>query len=174
MAFTQLSLGLTLTIPTAGTKNWAATLQSTTWTKISQHNHTGSGDGNQMITASYADYSVTTAKLAKNSGRFQYGSTLEPAGTTQTIDWNNGVIQKLDLGAASGDVTLTLSNPSQGARYRVFITQGATPRAITWPAAVKWPQGQAIILSEAEDAVDMVELYYYGSNDYADWNVGYE
>lgn len=173
MAFTTLSLGLTLTIPTSGTKNWGSTLYSTTWTKISQHNHTGSGDGNQMVTASYTDYSVTTAKLAKNSGRFQKASSLAPAGTTQTIDWNDGVIQKLDLGSASGDVTLTLSNPAQGSTYRLFVQQGATARALTWPAAVKWANGQAPILSTDASAIDVIKLYYDGTNYYGEWNLAY-
>lgn len=173
MAFTTLSLGLTLTIPTNGTKNWGTTLLSTTWTKISQHNHTGSGDGNQMVTASYSDYSVTTAKLAKNSGRFQKAATLAPAGAAQTIDWNDGVIQKLDLGSASGDVTLTLSNPASGSKYRLIVQQGSPARALVWPAAVKWANGQAPILSSDDNALDMVELYFDGTNYFGDFNVAY-
>lgn len=173
MGYTTLSLGLTLTIPTNGTKNWGNTLRSTTWTKISQHNHTGSGDGNQMVEGSYSNYSVSRDKLKKNIAFTEYSSTLAPAGTTQTIDWDNGVIQKLDLGSSSGDVTLTLSNPIKGATYRLLVIQAATPRALTWPAAVKWANGQAPILSDSNDAVDMVKLYYDGTNYYGDWDVAY-
>lgn len=163
MAFTTLSLGLTLTIPTNGSRNWGTTLYNTTWTKISQHQHTGSGDGNKMITASYSDNSVTTAKLSKNIGMTQ-APVLTPTGTSQTVDFDNGNVQVLSTATASGTVVVTLSNPAQGHSYRVIIQQGATPRDITWPASVKWPQGVAPIHTLSASAVDMVELYYNGTD----------
>lgn len=173
MAFTTLNLGLTLTIPTSGTLNWGPTLLSTTWTKISNHNHTGAGDGNQMVTGSYSDHSITPVKLAKNAGAFQYTTVLAPSGTTQTLDWVNGSIQTLDLGSASGDVTVTLNNPTTAVLYRIFVIQGATPRDIVWPASVKWPQGQNPILSQVDDAIDMVELYFDGTNYYGQWELSF-
>jgi hypothetical protein len=206
MAFTTLSLGLTLTIPTNGTKNWGTTLLNTTWTKISNHKHTGSGDGNQLVTASYAADSVTDAKLrlanagwlrARNAagsadknlirlnasdqgeigvlvGQLQKAAALAPAGNTQSIEWKDGNIQTLDLGSASGDVTLTLLNPVQGARLRLHVIQGATPRDVIWPAAVKWPGGQKLILSQTNDAVDVVELYWDGTNYFGTWEVDFQ
>lgn len=173
MPFTTLSLGLTLTIPTAGTRGWASTLYSTTWTKISQHAHTGSGDGTQLTGSSFADYSIGTNKLSKNSGHFQYATTMTPSGTSQTIDWDNGVIQKLDLGSASGNVTLTINDPTQGATYRLFVIQGATSRTLTWPAAIKWVNGQAPILSTANGSIDIITLYYDGTNYFGDWELAY-
>jgi hypothetical protein len=173
MAFTTLSLGLTLTIPTNGTKNWGTTLYQTTWTKISNHGHTGSGDGTKMVTASYSDASVTLAKMTKSSGFFVYATPLAPAGTTQTVDFSNGSFQTLDLGSASGDVTLTLSNPQSGGKYRLKVIQGATPRDITWPAAVLWPQAQKPILSQGNDEVDLIELVYDGANYFGSWNISF-
>lgn len=173
MAYVTLNLGLQLTLPTSGTRNWASTLYSTTWTKISNHRHTGSGDGNQLVTASFSNLSITSAKLAKNIALAQNATTLTPAGTTQTIDWDNGNTQKLDLSSASGNVALTVSNAQTGAVYRLFLIQGATARDIVWPASFKWPQGQLPILSTANGAVDIIEMYYDGSNYYADWQVGY-
>lgn len=173
MPYTTLNLGLQLTIPTSGTRNWASTLYSTTWTKISQHRHTGSGDGNQMVTASYSNLSITSAKLAKHIALGQASSTLTPAGLTQTVDCDNGNTQKIDLSAAGGDVTLTITNAITGGLYRLFLIQGATPRDIVWPASVKWPQGQVAILSTSAGAVDIVELYFDGTNYYADWQVGW-
>lgn len=172
MPYTTLNLGLQLTIPTSGTRNWASTLYNTTWTKISNHKHTGSGDGAQLVTASYTDLSVTSGKLAKNIALAQ-ATTVTPSGTTQTVNFNDGNNQKIDLGSASGNVTVTLSNPQTGALYRIFLIQGATARTITWPASVRWPQGVAAILSTANGAIDIVELYYDGTNYYADWNVGW-
>lgn len=105
---------------------------------------------------------------------FSINSTpFAPDGTTETISFATNAINTLDLGSAPGDVTLTLTNPAAGARYTIFIIQGATARNVIWPASVKFPQGQAPILSSADNAVDKVELIYDGTNYYGDWNVGY-
>lgn len=176
MPYTQLTLGLTLTLPTVGTRNWGATMQTTTWTKISQHAHTGSGDGTQLGAGSITDFALTRDKLAKNIGHFQYASTLGPSGAdpSQAINWANGSIQKIDLDAATGTVTVgTPTNPVTGTRYKLFVIQASTVVAISWPASFKWPQGQAPILSETENAVDIIELYYDGTNYFCDWNNGY-
>lgn len=162
MGYSTLSLGLTLTIPTNGTTNWGTTLFNTTWTKISQHSHTGGGDGNKISTAALVDAVITSAKLATNIALSQ-ASTVTPVGTAQTLDFNLGVTQQLDLSSATGDVTATLSNPLTGATYKIWITQGATARDVIWPASVKWPQGQKPILSIGAGKVDYVELYYTGS-----------
>lgn len=202
MGYQTLSLGLTLTIPTAGTRNWAQTLYSTTWTKISSHDHSGSGNGAQLgtnailnlsittgkiadlaittikiadlnvTTAKIADNAITSAKIAANLG-FKQAAALTPVGTTETINWNNGVNQILSLASATGNVALTLSNPIEGAVYRIRVQQGATARDITWPAEVKWPQGQKPILSTGSGDIDFVELYYDGTNYLADWQVDY-
>lgn len=166
MAFETLNLGINLTLPTNGTTNWGTTLKSTTWTKISQHQHTGSGDGNQIPTGGIADGAVTASKLATNIGG-NIAATLTPSGTSQTIDFDNGNIQKVDLGSATGDVTLTLSNPVPGARYTVFVIQGATARDLVFPASVKWPQGQQILLSQNNNEKDVIEMIYDGT----DYNV---
>lgn len=173
MAFETLALGLTLTLPTVGTRNWGATMKSTTWTKISQHAHTGSGDGNQIGTNGIQNYSVSKDKLKKDAGLFQYATTLAPAGTTETVDFANGSTQVIDLDSASGDVTLTLSNPVQGITYRILAIQGATPKDLNWPATVKWPQGQKPILTQTNNAVDKIELYFDGTNYLGDWNTDY-
>lgn len=173
MPFESLNLGLTLTLPTNGTENWGTTIKNTTWTKISSHDHSGSGNGNQISTTGIADNSVTTSKivdvnvtsekLAPNIA-LTLAPTLSPAGTSQDLDLDNGNIQQLDLGAASGDVTVTISNPKEGGEYTIYIIQSATARTITWPASFQWPQGQEIILSTTNDAVDYVKVQYIGAN----------
>jgi hypothetical protein len=172
MAFTTLNLGLELTIPTNGTRSWGSVLYNTTWTKISNHRHQGAGDGAQIPTAGIADYSITTVKLSKNYGYTQ-ASTLTPVGTTQTVDFNLGNVQFLNVGSASGDVTLTLSNPATGSIYYIWITQGATARDVIWPASVKWPQAQKPILSTVSGKVDMVKLYYTGTEYRGVWELDF-
>jgi hypothetical protein len=172
MPYETLNLGIELTLPTTGTSNWGTTLKNTTWTKISQHRHTGGGDGQQLVTASYAANSVTSAKLAKNIA-LGVAATLTPAGTTQTIDFDLGNIQTLDLSTATGDVTLSFSNPQAGAVYKIWVIQGAVFRDLIFPAGVKWPQAQAPILTQSNGAVDLVELYYTGSDYRGQWEVNW-
>ena len=160
MGYITLTNGLTLTIPTSGTKNWGQTVQNATWKQISSHDHTGGGAGAK----------IGSNALEKNLAQ-GIASTLSPSGTTQTIDFNNGNVQTLDLSSASGDVTLTLINPLAGASYTIWVIQGASFIDLVFPATVKWPQGQAPILSQSASAIDQITLYYNGSNYFADWQV---
>lgn len=173
MPYVNLNLGLSLTIPVTGTVNWGSTVFNTTWSKISSHQHTGSGDGQKMVTASYTDYSVTAAKIAKNAGYFQYATVLAPLATTQTIDFVNGSHQRMSLASASGDVTVTLLNPVAGVSYSLVTVQGATPRDIVWPASVLWANGQKPILSQNSGEIDRIRLYFDGTNYFGDWDVAY-
>jgi hypothetical protein len=91
-------------------------------------------------------------------------ATSTPTGTTQTIDWATGNVQVLDLGSASGNVTLTFSNPASGAAYILKVIQGATARTLTFPAAVLWESGADMVLTSTEDAVDIASCTYVGSN----------
>jgi hypothetical protein len=94
-------------------------------------------------------------------------TALAPTGTTQTLNFSTGNIQTLDLGAAAGDVTVTISQAVAGGSYAVKIIQGATPYNVTWPANVKWSNGIPMTLSTANGAIDLVSLFYDGTNFYA-------
>ena len=172
MPYETLNLGIELTLPTTGTSNWGTTLKNTTWTKISQHRHTGGGDGAQLVSSSYANNSVTSAKLAKNIA-LGVAAAVTPAGTSQTIDFDLGNIQTIDLSSATGDVTLTLSNAQAGGLYRIWVIQGAVFRDLIFPGTVKWPQAQAPILTQSNGAVDLIELYYTGSDYRGQWEVNW-
>ena len=162
MAYETLNLGIELTLPTSGTSNWGPTEKATTWSKISSHSHTGSGDGNK----------IGHSALAPNYGYTQ-AAVVTPTGTTQTLNWNLGNVQRVDLSSATGDVTLTLSNPNTGAVYYITLTQGATFRDIVWPATVKWPQGQKALLSSGAGKVDMVKLYWNGTQYLSTWELDF-
>jgi hypothetical protein len=90
-----------------------------------------------------------------------------PTATTQTLDWNSGNLQVVDLASATGNVTLTMSNPVAGASYGIKIIQGANARNIVWPASVKWPGGVPYSVSTVSGAVDFVTMFYDGSVYYA-------
>ena len=91
-------------------------------------------------------------------------ATETPSGTTLTIDWDLGNSITVNLGSASGDVTLTLSNPAAGASYVVVVIQGSTARDIVWPAAVLWPAGITPIISTTDDDIDLFTFFYDGTN----------
>jgi hypothetical protein len=85
-----------------------------------------------------------------------------------TVDWNQGNSQVVSLGAATGTVTLTLSNPRSGASYVLKVIQhGSAPQNITWPAAVKWPDAVTPTISTGANATDIVTLFYDGEQYYA-------
>lgn len=102
-------------------------------------------------------------KLPGNIALTQF-TTLVPTGTTQTVTWANGSSQAIDLGSATGNVTLTLTGPLAGARYKIKVVQGAVARNLIWPAAVKWSAGVAPVITVTASAIDLIELYYDGTN----------
>lgn len=111
-------------------------------------------------------FSVATgvpSTLAGNFGVTQF-TIQTTAGTTITLNWSNGASQAVDLQGASGDVTLTLSNPISGGQYSIKATQGSVARNLIWPATVKWPGGVAPTISAANDAMDFIRLYWDGTN----------
>ena len=63
MPFETITGGLTLKIPTAGTNDYAQTFKDDFATPISQHGHTGSGDGNPITSDGIAANAVTGAKI---------------------------------------------------------------------------------------------------------------
>ena len=146
MGTETISQGITLTIPTSGTQNWGTSIKNNAWVPISAHDHSGSGNGKAL--------------------REYTQQSLAPTGTTQTINWVNGNKVMLDLSSATGTVTATLSNPVEGSTYMIFVTQGATKRLITWPATVKWPQGEEPTQYHSINTVNSIVMHWDGTNYY--------
>ena len=99
--------------------------------------------------------------------------TSTPSGTTQTIDFQNGNRQEIDLGSATGTVTLTLDNPVEGQIYFLKFTQGSTARDITLPSNVILPGASSPVtldITTINDSVDTLELLYDGTNYYGSFS----
>ena len=170
MGYDTIQLGLTLTVPTAGTKNWSQATLVGAWEKISAHDHSGSGNGEKLTGASIApNFALVQASL----------QTITAPTSSVTIDFANGNIHLIDLTAATGTMSIVLANPVAGAEYKIFIRQPATALTFSWPIApaalIKWPQGQSLIPTESSGAVDSITLYYNSVDSvyYADWQVNY-
>jgi len=113
---------------------------------------------------------ANSGNIVASSGQI-YSSiptTHVPTGTTQTINWDGGNGQVIDLGSATGDVTLTLNNPKSGGIYFIKIIQGSTPRNITFPANVIWSDNSTPVITKTDDAVDFVHMKYDGVIYYAE------
>lgn len=169
MPYETLTGGLELVLPTNSTTNWGTVLKNSTWQKINDHQHTGSGDGNPLTAASFSANVIGQAALSKNLALTQ--QSYAPSGTTETIDFDLGNKVILDLTSTTGDITLTLNNPIAGAEYRIKIIQHATVRTITWPAAVFWPQAEEPSQFSQNSWVDMVILDYDGTNYLGSWDL---
>ena len=92
------------------------------------------------------------------------------------MDFDNGDSVTVDLGSATGDVTLTLSNPITGHTYLIKFIQGATFRDVVLPAAVLLPGATAtttLNITEVDDAIDVLVLYYDGTNYLANFTQNY-
>lgn len=95
------------------------------------------GAGNYYMVFNSSAQTIASGKPWSLSSNVGYAfPSYSPGGTTQTIDWNSGINASVDTSSASGNVTLTLSNPSLGARYVIILATGASARALTFPGSV--------------------------------------
>lgn len=70
MAYITLTSGLTIQVPTRGTRNWADTVLNQNFKKISEHDHTGSGKGLQIGTNAISADAVTDAKIRLRNNQY--------------------------------------------------------------------------------------------------------
>lgn len=171
MAYETLTGGLQLVLPTNGTKNWGTVLRNSTWLKINNHQHTGSGDGNKLTSASFVSNSVDETAITKNFPIFQQATVTQDGSNLATINWNNGGKSVLDISTATASVALTLTNPKTGGIYRITVLQGATVRSVLWPVSVKWPAGEEPSQFMSANSKNVVYLDYDGAEYIATWEL---
>ncbi len=90
--------------------------------------------------------------------------------TADTIDWSTGSAHKSTL---TGNVTYTFSNPVTGGAYVLKILTGAGSFSTTWPGNVKWPGGITPTITSTAARLDLVNLYYDGTNYYGSYTQNY-
>jgi hypothetical protein len=89
------------------------------------------------------------------------------SGSSYTINFNNGQKQRITLTAAPCTLSFTAPTVGVGNFLIKIVQDGGGSKTITWPATVKWPNGTAPTLSTAAGAIDIVSLYYDGTNYYS-------
>lgn len=107
--------------------------------------------------------------VVAGQGYSALSTTHTPSGTTQTVDWNGGNTQELDLSSATGTVVMTLSNGDAGGFYSLIVVQGSTPRNITF-SGVKWPGGTAPTISTGSGAIDILTFVLRGGTYYGQYS----
>lgn len=101
--------------------------------------------------------STDTVSFAYKS-EYNAGTT----GATATINWNNAPAQRITLGAST---TISFSNGIAGGVYILRIIQdGAGGAYAPTLNTTLWAGGTAPTITTADDAVDLISLYYDGTN----------
>lgn len=91
-------------------------------------------------------------------------------GGTIALDWNNSNVQSVTI---QGNRTFTFTNPKEGGRYIILVTQGTGGnKTLTWPT-IKWKGGTAPTLSTAANKVDIITLVYANTSYYGDISKDY-
>lgn len=128
-----------------------------------------SNDGNVVIGADAVGSNASMLELTGNfeiiSGQMFINPVTDTVSTNAvTVDWDSSNHTEIDLQPATGTVTVTLSNPTAGAWYAIKVIQGTGGHNITWPGTVLWPGGTAPTITGTDDAIDLIRLYYDGTN----------
>lgn len=138
----------------------------------SDHTHTGylaSSGGTLTGNMNFADY------LAQSPEIKDYSETVKAQGTTggaKTINIEDGNVHTITL---SSNTTFTFSNPSASGKacsLTIILTQDSTVRSVTWPASVKWPDGNAPSLAGASTTYVLSFLTIDGGTTWFAWFLG--
>lgn len=108
-----------------------------------------------------ATQAIVGLKTVSFTGELNNGNS----GASANIDWT--IAQKQVITLTSGTVALTMTAPPGVSNLLLRIVQdGSGGRFITsWPATIKWAGGAgAPTLSPASGAIDIVSLYWNGTN----------
>ncbi|HRP30435.1 MAG TPA: hypothetical protein PKV73_01020, partial [Agriterribacter sp.] len=148
---------------------------------------TNDGTANQILgveaDGSGLEYKTLTAgsgiSISNGVGTVTIASTFNP--TVQSlvdgasITWNvsnggNGAVTLAGTGR-----TLSITNPTAGHTYTIRIIQGSggSKTITTWPTGTRWIGGTAPTLSTTAGQMDVITLYYDGSNYYGNYGNNY-
>jgi len=92
------------------------------------------------------------------------------SGTSDTIDWGVGNVQKTTL---NGDCTYIFTAPAGPCHLTLKIVHSGSSRNPSWPATVKWANGVEPTWSTTDTSVDIATFYYDGTNYYGMGNKGF-
>jgi collagen type VII alpha len=92
-------------------------------------------------------------------------------GSTFNINWSVGSRQTITL---NGSPTFTFTNPVGVSSLLLRLVQGGSGfMTVTWPTNVQWVGGTPPTLSTGTGAVDIISLYFNGTNYYASYGLNF-
>jgi hypothetical protein len=111
---------------------------------------------------------VTGVLPGANGGRGALGQVITaPTGITLAIDLALGNYIQVDCGSATGNLTLTFTNPTPGLLCFLQVTQGATIRALIWPTgSFQTLQGGRTWNPSGASKIDVITFVYNATNTY--------
>jgi sulfur carrier protein ThiS len=112
-------------------------------------------------------------KYAKNLQTATFDQELANgnSGAAFTINWTSAQKQTITLNA---NCTFTFTSPNGPCNMVLRLVQDAVgSRTVTWPATVKWVGAAAPTLTTSANAVDIVSLYWNGTNYYASYGLNF-
>ncbi len=121
------------------------------------------GDSNLTWSGSILDINgdtIVSGNVKVNGQSYSSKQTTKytPPGAFQ-IDWDLGNVAVVDLGSASGTISVGFSNHKAGASYIIKVIQHDTiPADLDWSTNIKFPGGTAPIISTGADAIDVITL----------------
>ena len=132
------------------------------WVEIGNGPSQGSAGSTSVISASYF------------SASYGYLETVYDYGTSSgsiTPNWNNGSIQKIVL---NGGLTLNVpTNMQSGSSLKLIIRQDSSGNHLLSPNSSLKFKGGNKTLSTSSNAIDMIKIYYDGTNYLCDLDLAY-
>ncbi|TXH58372.1 MAG: hypothetical protein E6Q97_02290 [Desulfurellales bacterium] len=107
-----ISSGVTLVIPSQGSRNWGTTFKNSFAQKLSEHDHTGSPKGLQISTNAIAANAVTAAKLRFANDEYMRARNQANSADINIIKVNTS--NTLTLGATLASPTITSPSMTGG------------------------------------------------------------
>jgi hypothetical protein len=88
-----------------------------------------------------------------------------------TVDWLSAQKQVVTINA---NTTFTFTAPAGVCNILLRLVQGASaPFTVTWPGTVLWVGGTAPTLSTGAGDIDIVSLYWNGTNYFGSYGIGF-
>jgi hypothetical protein len=122
-------------------------------------------DNTLNVLSTYDGSSWISLGPAGSGGPTATNQTVSVTGSTQTINFDNGINVFVGLQSST---TLTLQSTSRGTFVLRITQDGTGNRFINWPANVKWSGNVAPTLTTTAGATDIITLvydntFYYGT-----------
>lgn len=144
---------------------WAAEFTDSAASTYKTRGLLKANDSNAERTALTFEADGTYARTQINDGlTFDQEVDNGNSGATATVDWIAGNKQAITL---TDNVTLSFTDPPAPTNVLIRLIQDGTGgRSVIWPSSVKWSGGSEPTLSSAANAIDLVSLYFDGTDYY--------